>query len=64
MARQDRCVVCDYSEAEGSPALGIRPGGYGRVRMTRGEPHCESCLDAIGENLHDLSMEDEIEPVE
>ncbi len=63
MGKTDRCVLCDYTEAGGSPSIQVKPNEHGRVRKNRGEHFCERCLDEIGENLFSISQDDD-EPVE
>jgi hypothetical protein len=59
MAKHDRCVICDYSEAEGSSIGGVGPGHNGRVRRHGPNEYCDVCLAAVGMTLADYAAEDE-----
>lgn len=61
MARIDRCVICDYTESDGSGYAGVSPGRYGRVRRYGDEHLCDTCLDSVNQNVFDLSRKDKQE---
>lgn len=47
MARHDRCIVCDYSEASGSSIANTPPGSQGKVRRFGDEFLCSVCAKEI-----------------
>lgn len=59
MAHNDRCVICDYSEHEGAPALGILPRGNGKVRLQGTEMRCDVCHSTVGRTIYELSLQDD-----
>jgi hypothetical protein len=61
MAKYDRCEICDYTEADGSPLLGVNPREQGKVRQTGvGEYLCDYCVSTVGQCLNELEKgEDE-----
>ena len=54
MARFDRCRVCDYTESNGSPTLGINPGQYGKVRRFGEDYLCDACSFSIDQARADF----------
>ncbi len=54
MARNDRCTICDYSEANGSGLAGVPPGAYGKVRRHGDEHYCDECAREINQATYDL----------
>jgi hypothetical protein len=54
MARFDRCILCDYSEVDGSPGAGIPPGRNGKVRNMEGDNLCDTCHRSISECYTEL----------
>lgn len=57
-----RCIICDYTNEEGSDFAGRAPGSS-HVRDIQGEFLCDECSYAVDENLDDLGMND-IDPDE
>lgn len=47
MAKDDRCSICDYSEANGSSIAGTNPGSQGKVRKYRDDILCDLCSQEI-----------------
>lgn len=59
MSRHDRCVICDYSEAEGGAIPDIAPGRLEvRYNDKLGDTYCTKCAGGIWETIHDYPKEE------
>lgn len=58
----NRCVICDYTEEEGSALLDKNPSRNNKVYDHQGEYLCDACADAVDENFAELAdIDDEVE---
>ena len=68
MARFDRCIICDYSEASGSSIMGLNPGANGKVRRHDDDLRCDRCQSEITQAAFDMKppaeVDEELIPLE
>lgn len=58
----NRCVICDYTEEEGSALLDKYPSRNNKVHEYLGDYHCDDCAKEIEDNYAELAgLDDEVE---